>query len=201
MQFDEHEALIAAVRSEPTSEYWYPVLKHLVAIRDAQLCERLVREVLDVLSQDDGVHVLQVLEILAKSETLTLGTVRGFFLRHVEKLEDKARADEKLMGRLTQESAALQEDVDTKRTRPLVRFRRCQLGMAIYANGIKRYLDPPDIALDIMRLSGPCSQITRVSLSQFPTMMDHIQDLQNDRISIWTMPTVGRAVGRVCMSP
>lgn len=121
MQFSEHEALIAAVRLEATSEYWYPVLRHLVTIPDAAFADALVRQVLDILACDEGVHVLQVLEILSQSATLTLATVRSFFLRHVEVLERKARSDEDLMAKLTHESAALQDEVDAKRMHPLVR--------------------------------------------------------------------------------
>jgi hypothetical protein len=56
-------------------------------------------------------------------------------------------------------------------------------------HGPKRYLDPPDIVLDITRLLGTCSQKKNLSLCKAPIIMDDIQDLQNGQISIWTMPT------------
>jgi hypothetical protein len=62
--------------------------------------------------------------------------------------------------------------------------------MAVYGmlrHGPKRYLDAPEIVLNVTQLLGTDSQEI-ISLASVPMIMDDIQDLQNGQMSIWTMP-------------
>ncbi|CAJ0931309.1 unnamed protein product, partial [Mesorhabditis belari] len=86
--------LIESCKKRKDRSLWLETLVFISQIREP-IEERLLKEMLDEISSENLVHPLVVLEILSRSETLKVSTVREYVIQWLQKQEKQISEDKK----------------------------------------------------------------------------------------------------------